>query len=741
MRSPDCRIALASKSRGRLFSSLILISVSLSALPGCGKTAHVSPVVPVETSNAPAIPVEPEEFAKEAHSLLLSTDRDQKSKLRLAGVVQYQLSRAERLFQDGFTVEAEDMVTGALLLLRHDDELISATRGQESALFQAAHAAAKTGDAGRAGALYALTLNVATDPAIVADAKDHLAALEKWNEETDGPSALERNGEATRRALARAVVDPQANAYLDARDGIIQWMHAALSSSAGETQPENRAQRELALEAYRAIRTGAPALVALSLRQGSPAAAIGALEDANLDRALPPGLAALIDEASRKDNPEAWLELFRQLESLREDEGSETSLPRYVIDGATLWAAIKLYRSSPGRLDHAMPLAMTLVEFKMPAVASALLSQNADEKSDAQAIAWSLSLVLRGLLELSYTDQLLAARRSYDEASRLLQLADRLQGGASDAQSLMAALEARHGHVERALPLLRSAVKRSPSPEELLRLAQLQEQRELGKEARRSIRAAIDLAQTSGNLLVEARAEEALFRNLRAAGQPQQAEEALGRALSRTLVLRKMEVSTVETATVERQLAGLLEHYGKTTEMRQAYFRALDASRSSALELEITLTDMSRAALTTGDLNLGRRATQSALDFGLPPENSIYIALWQQILERRAGANEDGVSREVLMRAGKARGWLDTLRRFGLGELEAKDLDEIAKSIPEKTEAQFYSALLTGKGQPKKDRLVPVAESSAVDLVEVRIAQDLIFDEKTYALPADVELP
>ncbi len=688
--------------------------------------------------------VAPDDFAKEAHALLLSTDRDDKSKLRLAGVVQYQLSRADHLFEEGFTVEAEDMVTGALLLLRHDDELLSATRGQESALFQAAHAAAKTGDAGRAEALYRLTLNVAENAAIIEESKEHLDALRKWNEETDGASPLEKSGEKSRRALARAVVDPTAEAYLEARDGVIEWMHAALTSSAGQTQPESRSERELALEAYRAIRTGAPALVALSLRQGSPQAAVGALEDANLDRALPPGLASLIEDASKKNNPDAWLELFRQLEGIRDEEASETSLPRYVVDGATLWSAIKLYRSSPGKLENAMPLAMTLVEFGMPAVASSLLSQNADKKSDPQAIGWSLSLVLRGLLELSRTEQLHAARRSYTEAGPLLRLADELGGsgpGSADAESLMSALEARNGHVERALPLLESSVKKAPSPEALLRLAQLQTQRGQFEKAQSSIEKAIDLAQKSGNLLVEARAEEALFRAHRAANHHEKAEAALGRALLRTLVLRQMEVSTVETATVERQLAGLLQYYGKTREMRQAYFRALDASRSSALELEMTLTDMSRAALSLGDVNLGRRATQSALDFGLPPENSIYIALWGQLLEKRSGADSDGVSREVLMRAGKAEGWLDTLRQFGLGELEAKDLLTAANGIPEKAEAEFYAMLSKGKSKLKSEQLKPIANSSAVDLIEVRIAQDLLIGAKTYALPEEAELP
>src|SRR5690606_8513601 len=97
------------------------------------------------------------------------------------------------------------------------------------------------------------------------------------------------------------------------------------------------------------------------------------------------------------------------------------------------------------------------------------------------------------------------------------------------------------------------------------------------QKAMRTILKAVDLAQKAGDLLMEARAEEALFRAHRTAGDRNRASAALDRALSRTLVLRQMEVSTVETAIIERQLARLLEYYGRTSEMRQAYQRALDA--------------------------------------------------------------------------------------------------------------------------------------------------------------------
>jgi hypothetical protein len=147
---------------------------------------------------------------------------------------------------------------------------------------------------------------------------------------------------------------------------------------------------------------------------------------------------------------------------------------------------------------------------------------------------------------------------------------------------------------------------------------------------------------------------------------------------------------------------------------------------------------MARAALTLGDVRLGRLATQSTLDFGLPAENSIYIALWQQILEGRSGVTRDGLSREVLTRAGGASGWLGTLRLFGLGEIASSELSSLANGIPEKVEADFYTLLVSEKKDPL---LKSVAESSAVDLIEVRIAQDLVASSHVFQLPQGVELP
>lgn len=702
-------------------------------------------VTPTVSTGAQATEISADDFARQTHALLLTKDRTQANKLLLAGAVQYQLTRAAHLFSSGYTQEAADTVTGALLLLRHDDELLSATRGQGTPLLEAAHAAARAGDAGRAEALYELSLAVIEDDTQKQDIQAHLQALATWSQETQGATALEQIGEKTRAALARSVVDPRAEAYIAARDNIISWMRAALSSSVHTDGINSRAEREIALEAYRAIRSGAPALIALNTRQGTPAAAVTSLEEADLERALPPGLRALLEATASDDNPDAWLSLFRQLEDSRAEGGSETQLPAYVTDAAAFWASVSLYRSAPGKFENAMPLAMTLVEFGMPEVASSLLSQNSDKTTKPEALAWSLTLVLRGLLELSRTDQLEAARRSYHEALPLIRLAEgeRIPGpGPARAHALMAALETRHGHAKRALPLLESSVALEPHTETLLRLARLQSQAGEPKEAQKSLQASIAAAQKSGDLLAESRAEEALARSYREEGKVKETAEALERALNRVLVLRKMDAATQSTAAIERQLARVLEYFGESHAVRDAYARALAASRDNPLETEMTLTDMARAALTWNDLRLARSATQSALDLGLPEENAIYIALWQQILESQLKASPDGLSRTVLTGASDSHGWLRNLRDFGLGQLPATGLAEKAPGIPEKAEADFYAAFQ--KSTPSSDQLKEIALSPAVDLIEVRIAQDLLSQDSKRAqpkLPSSIELP
>lgn len=720
-----------------------LVLGALSA--GCASSAPGQAISPISVPNEQATQVSDEEFAPRLHALLLDRERSKARKLELAGVVQYQLARAERLFDKGFVRQAEDAVTGALLLLRHDDAVLSAIRGREHALVDAAHASARLGDAGRSAALYVMALEVTKDEALRDELTRHLQAIETWQEEVTGATSLERLGVRARAALSRSVVDPRAEVYVEARDALIAWMMAALSSSAGDERPNNARERELAIEAYRAMRTGAPAMVALNMRHETPTAAVTALEEANLDRALPPGLIVQLEATGQKNGDRAWLELFRQFEDLRNEETGELSLPRYVTDAASFGAAIGLYRSAPGEMENAMPLAMILTEFGMPEVASTLLAQNLSAQTRDEALAWSLTLVLRGLLEMSETDQLAAARRSYQEAAPLLQRGESLPlkgPHPARASQLMAALEIRHAEVERAQALLLDSIRLQPSASAYHRLSRLELQMGRADVAWESSMKALELAAEEGDLLLESRAALEGFGIARQQSRAQRAKESLDRALARIVVLQKMELPTMSKAAVERQLASVLQYYEADHALRSAYRRALDASRQDPVELEITLTEMARTALARGDKRLSEQALNAALDLGLPAENAIYIALWHQLTLDRSQSRPDGLSRQIFERAGRSEGWIGTLRSFGLGEIEATQLPELAEGPVEGTEADFYLAL--SKAEKQKEALRRVAESPAVDLVEVAIARDLARDDseaELFAVPDDLDLP
>lgn len=719
-----------------LLLALLLGSTACGARSGPGAETPAAAV----TTKAPVLSAE--DFAKTAHIVLSSQDQSDATKLQLASVVQYQLRRAEALYAQGYTEAAESVTSGALLLLRQDDAIASALQGRDLALLGSAHAAARRGNAGRAEALYRLTLQTTKNPATRKQIEDHLTALSQFSAATTASSPLIQAGDHARDKLAAAWVDPTSTARRTAQEAILDWMHEALGSELSENGPSSRMERDEALEAYRAVRSGAPALIALGLRHGDPLSAVRALDEAELSRALPPGIRLRLDAAGQAGSSEAYLDLFRLFEGLRRDGEEEAQLPPQVADGATLWTTIGLYRSSPGKLEHAMPLAMSLVEYGLPEVATSVLAQNLDPRTTPEALGWSLGLVLRGMIELSQTNQTKAAERCFIEAAPLLRLAEEpryagVRPEPARVYSLLASIEIRVGGLDRALTLLQQVATRTPSADTLIRLAGLHRQKGELNEAAAALEAALHLAQKVGNVLLEAYAEELSFQIERERGNTDEAKRALERALERTLTARAIDLSVLSTAAVERHLARILENYGNERATRRAYERALGVSRGNPAELEMTLTDMARSALTTGDVRLARLATRSALELGLSPDELIYIALWQKLTEQRARTGSDGLPAQVFQSAQGTTGWLAQLRLFALGQLDGAALLSVAQSIPEKAEAEFYRAL-TESGDAD---LGQVAKSTAIDLIEVKIAKDLLAPPQQLTIPSHLTIP
>jgi hypothetical protein len=162
-------------------------------------------------------------------------------------------------------------------------------------------------------------------------------------------------------------------------------------------------------------------------------------------------------------------------------------------------------------------------------------------------------------------------------------------------------------------------------------------------------------------------------------------------------------------------------------------------------QLSATIVDATRRALTTHNLQAAREATQRALDATLPPEDMIYVALWLSLLEKKQSVPSDGLVEEVLASFDEASGWTLKLRNWARGKLDDASLLAAAKTKPEQTEAMFYTAMnryVRGDNAAFGD-LEKVAQSEAIDLVEVGIARDVLATRQPMAfkLPSGVTLP
>ncbi|HEY0469642.1 MAG TPA: hypothetical protein VGC79_35875, partial [Polyangiaceae bacterium] len=145
-------------------------------------------------------------------------------------------------------------------------------------------------------------------------------------------------------------------------------------------------------------------------------------------------------------------------------------------------------------------------------------------------------------------------------------------------------------------------------------------------------------------------------------------------------------------------------------------------------------------------LRAARRAAQRAVAANLASEDLVYVALWLQLVEKKLNVPSDGTVEEAYAGVDENSGWPARLRAWARGKLSDQELSNAARSASEKTEATFYAAMLklqTG-GDSSKD-LERVAQSPAIDLVEVTIARDLLAMRNKpapdYKLPPGVKLP
>ena len=702
-----------------------------------GPGAQAGPVSPAPVGEA--------DFASKTYQLLLSPEPSNTRQGLLIGAVRHQLARAAQRFEDGQRDGGLRALTGAFLLTRAGEFSKDMLQSGAPALDAGAAEVARLGHEGYSRALYGMLTSVLPPGAQRAEVEQHLAALEKFSKATRGKGAMQAAAADVRAAVQRSMYEATPEALATARDKAMIWLKRALDSNVGETPIQSSMDRDEAIEAYRALRGGGYAVVALYLRHGDPRGALGALENAGLQRLVMPELRDRLERAADENDPESWADLFRLYDSAR--SSSDGLLDSDLVMAGIWGAALGLYRSEPNTMQGAMPLATLLIEYGMAEVAPLVLGGALNKDSGAEALSVATAVVLRAIVGEEELDQLEAARRTFAGAAPILRLADQKQyrGRVSPTPArlnyVMGALETRHGELGRAREHLQFAAQAEPTIEAWMTLAAIERQRKSLDAALAALDRALDLARRAGDALSETEASIALFEIHRDRGDTAQAGRVLEHALNRAIEAQRLGRSGPTQARAERLLARVLEQYGDARAIRRATARAYEAASSDPRQLAATVLDAARRALTLGDLTAARAAVQRAVEAGLPGEDLVYVAVWLQLLERKLGVPSDGTVEEAYAAIDDTSGWPAKLRGWARGKLSDDELLASARDRAQRTEAIFYAAMnrhVRGGGDALPS-LLEVAQSEAIDLVEVTIARDLVATQGRPAL--DFKLP
>ena len=735
------------------FRLLLCLSsaVALTATGCAGHPGHAQTAASAAKSPGPIPTVDDDAFARAAYNVLMTSDGPDRGGLLIA-VVRRQLQRAKARFDAGQREAGLAALTGAFYLMRAGEFQDSALDGAEGALNAGASEVARLGQEGYAFTLYGMLKNKLPSGPARQDVEAHLEAMARFSQATHGAGPMQAAGADLRAATQRSLIEARTAALEQASERAVKWLKRALQSNAGETPMSSNADREEAFEAYRALRGGGYTLIALYLRHGDARGALSTADRADLGRIIAPELRDRLERAAEDNDADAWADLFHFFDSASHAADAEGLFDHRLMEAAAFGAAVQLFRAEPGSMRGVVPLATELADYGMAEVAPLLLAPAVSKEATPENISFALGLVGKTLVAEDELNQLSGARHTFDNAKPILELAEtkanlgRVSPSSARLRYVMGALETRHGELARALPLVQAAVKAEPNLESLMTLIAIERQRDQGT-ALSLLGQAVELAKAENNALAESDALNLKFEVYRDHGDTERAAKTLDAALSRAVDAQRSARGGGPTlARCERLLARILEHYDDQLATRRATERAYEASSSDPRQLTATVLDAARRALTHADLGAARRAAQRAVAAGLDSSDLVYVALWLQLVEKKLNVPSDGTVEEAYAGVDENSGWPARLRAWARGKLNDHDLASAAHTTAERTEATFYTAMskLQSGADSSKD-LQRVAQSPAIDLVEVTIARDLLAQRgKTapdYKLPANVKLP
>ncbi len=702
-------------------------------------------------------------FATSVHKLLRESKSTPERLGLLAGVVSRQLGHAGERFRAGQQERGLASLSGAFFLVRAGEFRTEMLSGASPALSSAISLVAPRGDEGRAIALLTMQSSlIATGSPARRDNDEHLAALRTWMKDTRKSGSLEAIGAEQRVQALRSLVEPTAESLGAAREATVRWIDQSLRMSEDRKGGSVRPRREDALEAFRAFRSGAESLVALYLRHGDAAGALADLDRTPAVRKItPPSLYERLERTANGGDARAWRDLLVWLWSPeRKDSpnpaGTEGD-PEFAIDpnllkGAIFGTAVEAYRLDPRSPDVSIALATLLVQLGMPEAAPAVLADAVLSQPAPEFVSGALGLVLKAIQNEDEADDIPTARRIYTAAEPLISLGSkpefkgRLQPDPGQLRLAMGIIETRAGNLSAARPLLESSASTDPSVEALVTLAAIERQAGKMDAALAQLARALSTPEAKVNPLSAGEAHLNVFEIQKDLGAGDKAKAALASALGSTLDARKRASNPVAKGHSERLLARVLFRFSDVAGAARATERAFVAAGQDKHELAATVLEAGQRAFLKKDVTAARAAVGRGLSAELEDDDLVYAALWLAFTERDAKARTDGTAARALASIRDDGRWPSRLAQWGLGKLKDADLVAAARTTGQKTEAAFYSALAKKiAGENTADSaLAEVAKSSAIDLVEVQLARELLSGPSRFAngpVPAGLTIP
>ncbi len=691
-----------------------------------------------------------ERFPEAVHELLRAEPRSEERKLRLAGVVSRQMSRAAARFDMRQSEIGLASVKGALYLVR-TGELSPEMLGPDGAraLKGAALEYGKRGDDGRARAIYELLVRVAPEKER-GEVNEHLEAVKGWTQSTAGRGVMQSSGALESAAVARRMLEPSVEARDEAQARAAAWIAQSYELRRQFRERRVQPEREEALEAIRALGTGPTVLAAIHLRDADAAAALGAIDRADARDLARPDMISALERVADHAEASAWLGLLRALRNPSHD-ADEAPQDAHLLRAVTFCVAAEAYRLDPTIPEVAGVVSEALIDLGMPDVAPAVLVEAVRAHPDPHIVSGAMALTLTAMLRAAEAEDLPSARRAYAAAAPLLAIADgkrlaaRTSPGPSRVRALLGEIEVREGRLREAQALLLQAVAQEKSGSILLSLARIDAHEQRLQDAQS--RAQEALAKEDALRDPGLRGEVLLFQGdlLRDQGDRSGARAIYRRALEDLARARGASEGDLR-ARIERLIARLLDRFGDGSGAERALDRAYDASSRDKKQVAATVGQQIARAFLRGDLKAAQSGLARGVSADLAREDIVYYAVWVRLLERQARRPGEGVSERLLSLAADDPRWVGRIAAFGSGKVRGDDLVASARTPAQRTEALFYAAMehrLAGDAKGSEENLRKSIAAGGLDLMEVSLAKDLLsVDKGVLGGPApDVGLP